>query len=188
MKTDTDWPYDALEHDPLTGLRIPVVSSFNPDWKYVAAYLNPVKGGPDYLKGPPFGSNERPTDAEAAMIASFIREYIEHWFNEGYQRRLAERPLDVDSGCVTIVFIKYGPDDWGYRVVTWECGPTFVPPPPLWRERHPDEAGGGPLPLERVMDRRHAHGDGEPSKRWLKWKAAHPDVFPAGVGVVVGDE
>lgn len=177
MPAKTAWPYDALERDPLTKLRIPVVSTFNPAWKYVAAYLNPVTDGPDYLQGPPFGSNERPADAEAAIIASFIREYIEYWFNEGYQRKLAERPLDVDGGCKTIVFIKYAPDDRGYRVVTWECGPMFVPPPASFRERHPDEAWGGPLSLERLMDRAHAHGDGEPPKRWRQWKAAHPEVF-----------
>lgn len=177
MAAETGWPYDADRDDPLTALRIPVVSSFNPGWKYVAAYLKPVTEGPDYLQGPPFGSNERPTDPEAARIASFIREYIEYWFNERYQKELAQRLLDVDSGCKTIVFIKYGPDDWGYRVVTWTYGPTFVPPPPSFREKHPDKACDGPLPLARLMDRVHAHGRGEPPERWLEWKATHPEVF-----------
>lgn len=177
MTAKTGWPFDAIQDDPLTALRVPVVTSFNPMWKYVAAYLNPVEEGPDYLKGPPFGSLERPTDAEAAMIASFIREYIEHWFNERYKRQLAERPLDVDSGCKTIVFIKYGRDDWGYRVTTWEYGHTFVPPPPSFRERHPEEACGGPLSLLQVMDRKHTIGDDGPMRHWVEWKATHPDVF-----------
>jgi hypothetical protein len=177
--TATAWPFgtDAKQDDPLTALRIPVVGSFNPMWKYVAAYLNPVEDGPDYLKGPPFGSLSRPTDAEAAMIASFIEEYIKHWFNDGYQAKLAKRALDVDGGCKTIVFIKYGEDDWGYRVTTWEFGHTFVPPPPSFREKYPDEACGGPLTLEQVMDRKHTIGD-EPMPHWLDWKAAHPEVFP----------
>ena len=180
MTATTSWPFgtDAKQDDPLTALRVPVVGSFNPMWKYVAAYLDVVTDGPDYLKGPPFGSLERPTDREAPMIASFIREYIEHWFNERYQHKLTERPLDVDSGCKTIVFIKYGPDDWGYRNAEWIYGPTFVPPPPTYRERYPDETGGGPLTLEQVMDRKHTIGD-EPLARRQQWKADHPDVFPA---------
>ncbi|MFJ5644062.1 hypothetical protein [Streptomyces sp. NPDC093223] len=104
-------------------------------------------------------------DIEAAMLASFIREYIQHWFNESYQRKLAARPLDVDGGCPTIVFIKYGPDDWGYRVTTWQYGPAFVPPPPPFRERYPDEARGGPLSLLQVMDRKHTICE-EPLPRW----------------------
>lgn len=180
MTTSTSWPFgtDADRDDPLTQLRIPVVSSFNPRWRYVAAYLKPVTDGPDYLKGPPFGSNERPTDREAQMLASFIREYLHHWFHEGYISKLAGRPLDVDSGCKTWVFIKYGDDDWGYRVTTWTYGSTFVPPPPSFRERYPKETGGGPLTLEQVMDRAHAIGN-EPMQHWLDWKAAHPEVFAA---------
>ncbi|MEU1443100.1 hypothetical protein [Streptomyces mirabilis] len=177
--TTTAWPFgtDADEKDPLTAMRIPVVGSFNPMWKYVAAYLNTAGDGPDYLQGPPFASNERPTDAEAQMIASFIQAYIQHWFRESYQAKLARRLLDVDSGCKTIVFIKYGPDDWGYRVTEWQYGHTFVPPPPSYRERRPDEDCGGPLTLEQVMDRKHTIVD-EPMQHWLDWKAAHPEVFP----------
>lgn len=175
------WPFgtDADEHDPLTKLRIPVVGSFNPEWRYVAAYLRPVTDGPDYLKGPPFGSVERPTDAEARMLASFLQKHRQYWFNnEGYARKMDQRPLDIDSGWNTTVFIKYGPDDWGYRRCSWIQGHTFVPPPPSYRERYPDESGGGPLTLEQTMDRRHTIGD-EPIAHWVEWKKAHPEVFGA---------
>ncbi|MEV6165755.1 hypothetical protein AB0L71_28345 [Streptomyces sp. NPDC052052] len=179
MTAPKSWPFgtDADRDDPLTALRVPVVGSFNPQWKYIAAYLKPVTGGPDYLKGPPFGSNERPTDHEARMIASFIQEYLQHWFREGYQRKLAERALDVDSGANTTVFIKYGPNDWGYRLCSWISGPTFVPEPPTFADRKP-----GPLTLEQVMDRRHTIGSEEPMKHWLNWKTAHPETFPALTG------
>lgn len=179
--TRTDWPYDADRDDPLTALRIPAVTSFNPSWHYVAAYLKPVTEGPDYLKGPPFGSNERPTDAEARMMSSFLLEHRHYWFrNEGYAREMDKRPVDIDSGWNTIVFIKYGPDDWGYRRCSWVYGPAFVPPSPSHRERYPDEACGGPLSLEQVMDRIHSLGDDKPTRDWTEWKAAHPDVFGAG--------
>lgn len=165
-----DWPYDADRDDPLTKLRIPVVSSFNPRWKYVAAYLNvdpACKFDPPW----PFASAERPTDTEAAMIASFIQEYLRHWFREGYVERLAQRALDVDGGNNTTVFIKYGAGDWGYRLCSWTYGPTFVPQPPNFPGRQV-----GPLGLVQVMDRAHSIGD-EVMPRWQQWKADHPDAF-----------
>lgn len=176
-----DWPFgdDADRDDPLAKLRIPVVGSFNPGWRYIAAYLKPVTDGPDYLKGPPFGSNERPNEAEALMLASFIEEYKHYFFNEWFREKLMKRPLDVEERVVTTVFIKYARDDWGYRTVTWEYGYTFMPPPPAFREKHPEETGGGPLTLEQVMDRKHTIGDG-PTQRWLDWKAAHPEAFGTG--------
>lgn len=173
MTTQT-WPFgtDAIENDPLTAMRIPVVSSFNPSWYYIAAYLGTNEdSGSDWDPAWPFASTERPTDREAAQLASFIREYIERWYTESFKAKLAQRPLDVDGGCNTTVFIKYGPDDWGYRRVSWIYGPTFVPLPPNAPARDTE-----PLSLKQVMDRVHTIGD-EPMKHWTDWTAAHPDVF-----------
>ena len=173
--TTTVWPFgtDAKENDPLTAMRIPVVDSFNPEWKYVAAYIDVDRSRYSW------GSQERPTDAEAAMLASFIEEYKHHWFNEGYKAKLLKRALDVDSGCNTTVFIKYGPDDWGYRLCSWTYGPTYVPVGPKLRGgKYDEDKQPGPLTLEQVMDRRHTIVD-EPMKHWLDWKAAHPEVFPS---------
>jgi hypothetical protein len=169
------WPFgtDANENDPLTALRIPVVTSFNPEWKYVAAYIDVDRSCYSW------GSQERPTDAEAAMLASFIEEYKHHWFNESYKAKLLKRPLDVDSGCNTTIFVKYGTDDWGYRLCSWERGPMYVPVSPKLRGGDYDYAKcPGPLTLEQVMDYRHTIVD-EPMQHWLDWKAAHPEVFPA---------
>jgi hypothetical protein len=175
--TTTTWPFgtDAVENDPLTSLRIPVVRSFNPSWHYVAAYLGTnADTGSDWSPPWPFSSAERPTDAEANMLASFLQEHRHYWFgNEGYARKMDQRPLDVDSGWNTIVFIKYATDDWGYRRCSWTYGPTFVPDPPNFADRKL-----GPLTLEQVMDRVHTIGD-EPMKHWTDWKDAHPEVFPA---------
>ncbi|MGW4493834.1 hypothetical protein [Streptomyces sp. NPDC004376] len=173
--TNNAWPFgtDAIESDPLTALRIPVVTSFNPGWKYVAAYLGTSADTGNTFDPPwPFASAERPTDLEAHMLASFISEYIEHWFNDSYKAKLARRPLDVDSGCPTWVFIKYGDEDWGYRVTTWIYGPTFVPGPPGSESR----STTGSLSLEQVMDRIHTIGD-SPMPHWLEWKTAHPEAF-----------
>lgn len=181
MTETRKWPFgtDAVQDDPLTALRIPAVTSFRPGWRYVAAYLNtPEPGAPDYLTGPPFASVERPTGREAAMIASFIREYLHHWFRDGYISRLAERPLDVDGGCNTTVFVKYGVDDWGYGRVSWEYGHTFIPGPPRSRGTEYEYAKApGPLALEQVMDLAHCVASDEPMGRWTRWKAEHPEVF-----------
>lgn len=175
--TVTRWPFgtDADRDDPLTALRVPAVESFSPQWRYIAAYVKPQSE-----TGAHWGSTERPTDAEALQLASFIQEYLQNWFNAGYIQKLANRDLDVDSQANTTLFVKYGPDDWGYRLDSWTRGHLFVPPRPSYRERFPDEACGGLLSLVQVMDRRHTIAD-EPMQHWVEWKAAHPEVFPVEV-------
>jgi len=173
------WPFgtDAIENDPLTALRIPVVTSFNPMWRYTAAYLGTnTDTGQDWAPPWPFASAERPTDAETQMLASYLAEHRSYWADTlGYAPKMEQRPLDIDSGWNTTVFIKYGADDWGYRRVSWQYGPTFIPSPPTLRgTEHEYAKRPGPLPLDQVMDMvHHIH-----PKRWMDWKAAHPDIFP----------
>lgn len=152
---ETDWPYDADRDDPLTKLRIPV-TCFNPGWIYTVAF--------DRVSD--IGSNERPTDAEAAMIASYIEFYRTWWYNPTWQAKLLERPFDIDGGCNTVILHKYGADDWAYRRRSWEYGPLFVPA----YDRTEN------WPLLRVLDRSITVLD-EPHKEWEAWKAAHPEVF-----------
>jgi hypothetical protein len=154
------WPYDADEHDPLTALRIPVVCAW-PDWCYIVAFDR--------------DSPVRPTDVEAAMLASFLGEYIDRWYTGSYKQTLAERPFDIDGGANGMVFRKYADSDWGYRRRTWDRGPMFVPEPPHFADRK-----FGPLTLDKLMDHIHSIVDSEPSPRWLEWKATHPDVFGGG--------
>ncbi|MDX2838021.1 hypothetical protein PV377_03205 [Streptomyces ipomoeae] len=169
----TTWPFgtDAIQDDPLTALRIAVVRSSHPMWCYLVAFLD--------VNEEPYGwhSKERPTVAEALQLASYLDQYKNYWYNASYIGRMAERPLDVDGGANGVTFIKYGPDDWGYRRRTWTMGPTFVPGSPVYREHYPNENHIGPLSLPRLMD--HIHSlSGEASERWTEWKADHPDVFP----------
>jgi hypothetical protein len=158
------WPFgtDADEHDPLTALRIATTGS-HPRWCYLVGFDR--------------DSDARPTEAEAAMLASYLDEYKAYWYGGSYLHKLAEKPLDVDGGANGVIFRKWGPDDWGYRRQSWTRGPLYVPQSPRIRERYPDEAPIGPLALEQVMDHAHTIVDGL-HKRWLDWKVAHPEVFP----------
>ncbi len=155
MKTDTDWPYDARRDDPLAALRIPVVGSSHPGWHYIAAFDG--------------SSPLRPTDAEAAMIAPFLREYIERWYTDTWKARLAQRPFDIDGGANGVTFYKWGADDWGYRRRTWTMGPLYWP-------GHPSREARRAHTLAEVMDHAHTIVD-EVMPRWVEWKAAHPEVF-----------
>lgn len=164
MPQNTDWPYDADRDDPLTALRIPV-TSFAPGFTYTACFDRE--------------SEVRPTDAEAAMIASFIEEYQQYWFGDGRWRKIQQaKPFDMDCYTTTI-FHKWADDDWSYRIDTWRSGPLWIPVFPRQRGGEHDAAKLPTMTLVQVMDRAHAHGPGEPPKRWQEWKVAHPKVFPA---------
>jgi hypothetical protein len=155
------WPFDADRDDPLTALRIAVTSS-HPTWAYLVAFDRE--------------SEERPTDAEAALLASFLDEYKAHWYGDGpYRRRMQARPLDVDGGANGVIFHKWAADDWGYRRHSYERGHLFSVVPPALRGEYSDGIPG-PLSLLALMDRINGWTDG-PSPRWEAWKAAHPDVF-----------
>ncbi|MDX3354707.1 hypothetical protein PV703_15615 [Streptomyces sp. ME01-24h] len=156
------WKYDADENDPLTALRIPVTSEF-PNFGYTACFDRE--------------SEARPTDAEAQMIASFIEEYQEHWFGDGWWRqKMLALPFDLDCRTTT-VFHKWADDDWSYRCVTWQYGPFWVPVAPRLRGGEYDEKKLPAMPLVQVMDRIHHVGTEYPSKHWLAWKDARPEVF-----------
>lgn len=163
--TAAGWPYDADRDDPLTALRIPV-TSYYPDWRYIACFDRE--------------SEQRPTDAEAAQLASYIEQYKVYFFGADgwYKRKLEESPFDCDA--VTRIFHKWAEDDWSYRVVTWDRGPFWVPVDPKLRGGQYDHAKLGALTLVQVMDRdKHMHTE-YPDKEWAAWKADHPETFGGG--------
>lgn len=162
---ETDWPYDADQQDPLTELRIPVVGSAWPRWSYIVAFDS----------GRIDSETFRPTDAEAAMLRSYLDEYIGRWYNGTWKAKLKDRAFDIDGGANGLIFRKWGEGDWAYRRQSWSMGPTYVPEHPRIREQR--EKPMGPLSLAQVMDRTHAHGDEKPSENWTAWKAAHPEIF-----------
>jgi hypothetical protein len=163
MTAKATWPYDADEHDPLTALRIPVTSS-HPGWRYTACFDRE--------------SEARPTDAEARMIASFIEQYQDYFFGDGWWRK-KQQAQEFDMDCYTTsVFHKWADDDWSYRCVTWQYGVFWAPVFPRQRGGEYDTTNAkGPMTLVQVMDYIHTIGDGQPMQHWLDWMTAHPDVF-----------
>lgn len=173
------WPFeDCPQDDPLVAMRIAVTSS-HPGWRYLVAFDRE--------------SPERPTEAEAAMLRSFLDEYKDHWYNPSFLASLDRYPLDVDGGANGVIFHKHGTGDWRYRRQSWRDGAVFVPEWPNWRESQ--RARGidvpGPLTLAQVMDRIYTFGDDKPIQHWADWTAARPDVFApaiAGATEVLGEE
>jgi hypothetical protein len=165
MTTTSDWPYDTDRNDPLTALRIPVVSNPWPRHGYLVAFdLDQIDE-----------ATERPDDREAAQLQSFLQQRIMSWYNPHWQTLLAKKPYDIDGGAAAIIFRKWGSGDWGYRRSTWQFGHTFFPPHPRVRAHEPDLPGS--LSLVQVMDRIHSHGEDRPSLVWATWKADHPEAF-----------
>lgn len=159
-KAPDGWPFDADRDDPLTAMRIAVTSS-HPSWCYLVTFDRE--------------SEARPIDHEAALLVSYLDEYKAHWYGDGsYRRAMERRPLDVDGGANGVTFIKYGPDDWGYRRQSWRSGPMYVPQHP--RVRETKDKPLGPLSLAALMDHIHTIC-GKQYDRWVAWKAAHPEVF-----------
>jgi hypothetical protein len=162
-----EFGHDADLNDPLARLRIAVTYS-HPEWPYLVGFDQE--------------SAVRPTDREAAMLASYLEEYKVRWYGPderyGYRHKLAQRPLDADGGANGVVFHKYGEGDWGYRRRSWTQGPMFVPPSPRGREylRGQGTEVPGPLTLEQTMDLAHTIVD-KIDTSWVKWKAEHPEAF-----------
>lgn len=149
----TEWPYDADEHDPLASLRIPVVASPYPGWKYEVALVI-SEGG---LWGPAL----RPDDAEVRQIVAYTGYRMEY-YNEGWKAKMRRRPLDTDATTNAVVLQKRAEGDWCYRRASWQSGPSMVP-----------TRDGGHLDLVGLLDKIN---DLAPEK-WQAWKASHPGAF-----------
>ena len=162
MNETAGWPFeDADQHDPLAALRIPVVRDQYPRWKYEVCVVITAPGNEGWIWGPAL----RPDDTEVKQILAYL-DYRMGWYNEGWQAKMRQRPLDVDSGTNTVILQKFGEGDWRYRRMTWEHGPwPFYDMP----ER---------FTLEALLDHINDYG-GEPNPKWRAFKAAHPEAFPA---------
>jgi hypothetical protein len=153
----TDWPYDADQRDPLAELRIPVVRTPYPGWKYEVCVMISDPADTDPLYGPSL----RPDERETAQIVAYI-DYRMAWYNAGWRAKMRERPLDTDGTTNTVVLRKRADGGWCYRRWSWTMGPLMVPAP-----------DGEALTLEALLDRIN---DLVPDK-WAAHKAKYPEAF-----------
>lgn len=155
-----DWPFDADQHDPLAELRIPVVSSPYPRWKYEVCLVISAEHVGD---GPLWGPSLRPDEREVKQILAEL-DYRLQYYNEGWKAKMRRRPLDVDSSTNTLVLQKYGEGNWRYRRMTWEHG--------MWPFYDMTQR----FTLEALLDHINDFG-GTPSEKWAAHKARYPEAF-----------
>jgi hypothetical protein len=155
----TDWPFgtDADQHDPLTGMRIPVVGSMHPRYMYFVAVLVNEKETAPWL-------GYRPDDREAAQVAAYLGYLLRNYSGSALDR-LRERPLDAEAGRNTVILWKRAPGgDWCYRQASWRDAGEFP-------------VRGAGWSLEQVLD--HLH-EGLLTPQWEQWKARHRLAFGPG--------
>jgi hypothetical protein len=147
------WPYDADRNDPLAALRIPVTSE-HPCRGYLASFYMDRQ-----LCSP------RPTDGEAAMLASYIA-YLRTRYQPHVQRRMMSEPLDTGD-LSPLIFSKRDAGNWAYRRAHWTEGPFW------W----PHFMDGPELTLAALLDHIETSGGASTAPDWSAWKAAHRGVF-----------
>lgn len=158
--TEIDWPFDADPHDPLAELRIPVVTTPYPRWKYEVCL---VISGEHCGDRPQWGPSLRPDDREVKQLVAAL-DYRMSWYNAGWQKKMRQRPLDVDPTTNTLILQKFGDRDWRYRRMTFEHG--------MWPFHHMTQR----FTLEALLDHVNDYVD-LPNPTWREHKAKYPDAF-----------
>lgn len=160
MSRTYDYRDIAVRYPLAEELRLPLVTDYWPEWRYITAVCVSPDNEFDMCRA------VMPTDAELRAVASFHDEYCAHWYRDSYKAEMRKRPYDLDGGANGTVFGKNPDGSWRYRKFTWEHGPV-----PRRTETQ--------LSLLQVMDRAHGVGTSWGSDRWPTWVAAHADVFGA---------
>jgi hypothetical protein len=170
----------VLDHPLSLEIRVPLINTPYPRWRYITAVM---------VGQWPWPNGPVPTDAELRIVGSFHEEYCSYWYgppHTGWRGRdMDQRPFDIDGGAVGRFLTKYEHGGWGYRISTWEYGPTFVP-----------TLQGEPTPLVAVLDRLHAHGgessvdevEGRPLghlRRWVVRGVGMAAAYGAGFGIAL---
>lgn len=153
-----EWPYDdALPDHPWTETyRLAVLGNWYPRHMFVVAVVVPTDENA-YFK------LMMPTDAEAAVLASYQMYRLYQEFPEHHIQELSRRaPLYVTNILNTTIFVKYEDGTWGYTMYNWSQAPRPLP--------------GGPTKftsLTSLID----HIEHLRNHRWQQWMRDHLDVF-----------
>jgi len=150
----TRWKYDAVQSHSLVKRRIPVT---------------PGVPGHGYLVAVDKDSPHALSEHETQLIASFIAYCRETFYTRQERDLMDEQPFDIYPGSNTVIFRKYGTNDWGYRRRMWEAH-RYTPPSPRVSTRRL-----GPWSLAELLE--HLATDVERRSSWAVWKTHHQEVF-----------
>ncbi|MFD7161355.1 hypothetical protein ACFV9C_42685 [Kribbella sp. NPDC059898] len=102
----------------------------------------------------------RPTDLEAAIIASFTEFVRTMDYDQQDAEHMAKEPFDYAPGRDTILLHKYGADSWALRQSSW----------------NPDQFEPGPLDNPKTLTA-VLNYDATPLGEWVRWQTERLDVF-----------
>lgn len=153
--TSAPWEFDDADPEhPLAALRVPVVATTHPRWRYEVALIvsEPASGFGPGLVG------VEPTEEEGRLVAAVI-EYRMRYYNAGWAEKMRARPLDVDGSTNTLLLLKRVGGGWSFRRASWTSGP------PMWPSYDAE-----PIPLPAVLDRAFGYGDGTFPSGYAQWR------------------
>lgn len=157
MSRAYDYSDIAVRYPLADELRVPLVTSTRPRWRYITA----IAVDPHHT----LWQYEMPNDDEIRAVACFHQEYVERWYRDSFKAEMRERPYDLDGGANGIVFCKKPDGHWQYQKFTWQHGPWPFHDQPQ-------------MSLLELMDHTHSFGD-EPMAHWVEWREQHAEVFAA---------
>lgn len=151
-----------LDHPWVAKYRIPMVSSYHPDYNYFVTLA-------DYCPANEAMTNlwdvATPTEEEAAIVASYLEFKIaDQGFYERYLKEIRSRILDIDSGFNTVSLVKRNRGlGWGYVRMSYR---DKIPYPYYNAEVKYHN-------LVDLLDFIESYYSDEPRDSWVEWKAEH---------------
>lgn len=119
---DTHHDIHPEQTELATERRVPFLTSSRPRWRYVTGITVGNSWPSEGLV---------PTDEEVELVAGWLTDYCDRWYDQGGYRRDMKKfaPFDIDSGANSVYFIKHAHGGWGYRRYSWTRGSVWVPRP-----------------------------------------------------------
>lgn len=159
MKDEVDFDHPWAKEG-----RIPLIHGFlSSRGRYEVALVVPDEA--DYWLYP--GELLFPTEEEASLVTDYIN-YRRSYYNQMWQRKMLEYPLDVDSSTNTVYLAKTD-KGWVYSRASWQSPPFY--PTPSAEKQYPD--------LAELLDKINTFGD-VIYHGWVEWKETRTlPVLPA---------
>lgn len=151
-----------LDHPWVAKYRIPMVSSYHPDYHYFVTLADYC---PEHEDMTNLWDVETPTEEEAAIVGSYIEfKVADQGFREHYLNEIRSRILDIDSGYNTISLAKRGHGlGWGFVRMSYRDSILY----PYY------DAETKYYNLVDLLDFIETYSGNQPRDSWVDWKMAH---------------